>query len=67
MTAGEAKTIARVLSSVVNVLEDGAQSAARVEDGSMLTYADGWSAAANLAKLAAADAMAQTISEQQTD
>lgn len=66
MTATEAKTIARVLSSVVNALQDGAQSAA-TGDGSELTYSDGWAAAANLAQLVAADTTAQIISEQPTD
>jgi hypothetical protein len=52
---------AAILASVLHALRDGADSS-MLGDTSYLTYAQGWTAAATLAQLAAGDAMAELIS-----
>lgn len=81
MKAADAKVIALVLSSVINAVEDGAQSARQIDEGMraqhnrpaadeepLLSYPDGWAAAVTMVKLTAAAAMvtARTFEIEQT-
>jgi hypothetical protein len=54
-------TVARIVGAVLDALSAGARSAAH-GDTSGLTYADGWTSAATLARLVSADTMAEIIS-----
>lgn len=66
MTGREAKRVSMVLARVLDAVQSGARSAREYrpeQEAPALTYADGWHAASTLVALSAADAMAQTISE----